>query len=35
MRYRFVAAEQASYPVRLLCRVVGVAASYAGVRFSG
>jgi putative transposase len=27
MRYRFVAAEQASYPVRLLCRVVGVAAS--------
>ena len=27
MRYRFVAAERASYPVRLLCRVVGVAAS--------
>jgi transposase InsO family protein len=27
MRYRFVAAERASYPVRLLCRVVSVAAS--------
>ena len=27
MRYRFVAAERASYPVRLLCRVIGVAAS--------
>ncbi len=27
MRYRFVAAERARYPVRLLCRVVGVAAS--------
>jgi transposase InsO family protein len=27
MRYRFVAAERASYPVRLLCRVVRVAAS--------
>jgi putative transposase len=27
MRYRFVAAKRASYPVRLLCRVIGVAAS--------
>ena len=27
MRYRFVAAEQARYPVRLVCRVVGVAVS--------
>jgi hypothetical protein len=27
MRYRFVAAERASHPVRLLCRVLGVAAS--------
>jgi putative transposase len=34
MRYRFVAAERASYPVRLLCRVVSVAASgfYAWLR---
>jgi transposase InsO family protein len=27
MRYRFVAAERARYPVRLLCRVIGIAAS--------
>jgi transposase InsO family protein len=27
MRHRFVAAERASYPVRRLCRVLGVAAS--------
>jgi hypothetical protein len=27
MRYRFVAAEQASGPARLLCRVVGAVAS--------
>ena len=27
MRYRFVAAERVSYSVRLLCKVVGVAAS--------
>jgi putative transposase len=27
MRYRFVAAERAAFPVRTLCRVVGVAAS--------
>jgi putative transposase len=34
MRYRFVAAERASYPVRLLCRIVGVAVSgfYAWLR---
>jgi transposase InsO family protein len=34
MKYRFVAAERASYPVRLLCKVVGVAASgfYAWLR---
>jgi putative transposase len=34
MRYRFVAAERASYPVRLLCTVVGVAVSgfYAWLR---
>jgi putative transposase len=27
MKYRFVAAERASFPVRLLCKLVGVAAS--------
>jgi hypothetical protein len=27
MKHRFVAAERASHPVRLLCRVVGIAAS--------
>jgi transposase InsO family protein len=27
MRYRFVAAERATFPVRTLCRIVGVAAS--------
>jgi putative transposase len=34
MRYRFVAAERVSYSVRLLCKVVGVAASgfYAWLR---
>ena len=34
MRYRFVAAERASFPVRLLCKVVGVAVSgfYAWLR---
>ena len=34
MKYRFVAAERASYPVRLLCKIVGVAASgfYAWLR---
>jgi putative transposase len=34
MRFRFVAAERASFPVRLLCRVVGAAASgfYAWLR---
>jgi putative transposase len=34
MRYRFVAAERASFPVRTLCRVVGVAVSgfYAWLR---
>ena len=34
MRYPFVAAERAGYPVRLLCRVVGVAVSgfYAWLR---
>jgi putative transposase len=34
MRYRFVAAERASLPVRTLCRIVGVAVSgfYAWLR---
>ena len=34
MRYRFVAAERAAFPVRALCRVVGVATSgsYAWLR---
>ena len=34
MRYRFVAAERARYPVRLLCRMAGVAVSgfYAWLR---
>ena len=34
MRFRFVAAERASFPVRMLCRVVGAAASgfYAWLR---
>ncbi len=34
MRYRFVAAERARYPVRLLCRIAGVAVSgfYAWLR---
>ena len=27
MSYRFVAAERAAFPVRTLCRLVGVAAS--------
>jgi uncharacterized iron-regulated membrane protein len=27
MRYRFVAAERAAFPVRMLCRIVGVAVS--------
>jgi hypothetical protein len=27
MRYRFVAAERATFPVRMLCRIVGVAVS--------
>ena len=26
-RYRFIVAEKASYPVRLMCRVLGVSAS--------
>jgi putative transposase len=34
VRYRFVAAERVSYPVRMLCRIVGVAVSgfYAWLR---
>ena len=34
MRYRFVAAERASFPVRTLCRIAGVAVSgfYAWLR---
>ena len=34
MRYRFVAAERAAFPVRVLCRIVGVAVSgfYAWLR---
>ena len=27
MRYRFVAAERAAFPVRTLCRIIGVAVS--------
>ena len=27
MRYRFAAAERATFPVRMLCRIVGVAVS--------
>ena len=33
MRFRFVARERASFPVRRLCRLVGVAAS--GVLLDG